>query len=152
MIVAKKCLGWREWVRLPDWGVNNIKAKLDTGAKTSALHAEDVKIIKFRGKKYVKFLVFPFQRDKTRSKKVKAELLDVRPVRSSGGHVTQRPVIITHLQIDNEVWPIEITLINRDIMGFRMLIGRQALKRRFLIDPGKSFLMKKKKNSSLELL
>lgn len=152
MNTAKKCLGWREWVRLPDWGVKKIKAKLDTGAKTSALHAEDVKIVKFRGKKYVKFRVFPFQRDKKKSKKIRAELLDVRPVKSSGGHVTQRPVVLTHLQIDDEIWPIQITLVNRDIMGFRMLIGRQALKHRFLIDPGKSFLMRKRKISLIELL
>lgn len=151
-MTQKKCLGWKEWVRLPDLGNIKIKAKLDTGAKTSALHAEDVKYIKFRGKRAVSFYLFPLQRDKTKSKKVRAELLDVRRVKDSGGHVTVRPVIITHLQIGDEVWPIEITLINRDIMGFRMLIGRQALKGRFLIDPEKSYLAKKKKISLIELL
>lgn len=152
MYSEKKCLGWREWISLPKWKIKKIKAKLDTGAKTSALHAENVEIFKSRGKMKVRFHIFPLQRDKRKSKKIVAELIELRKVKSSVGNETERPVVMTDLQVGDEVWTVEITLVNRDIMGFRMLIGRQALKHRFLIDPGRSFLSKRRTKSLIELL
>ncbi len=152
MYSNKICLGWREWVSLPTWKINKIKAKLDTGARTSALHAEDVEIYKLRGRSRVRFRVFPFQKNKKKSRRISAELVELRKVRSSDGFVSERPVVSTDLCIGEEVWPVEITLVNRDIMGFRMLIGRGALKHRIVIDPGRSFLAKKRTLSLIELL
>ncbi|OQW53658.1 MAG: hypothetical protein A4S09_07070 [Proteobacteria bacterium SG_bin7] len=152
MYTNKICLGWREWVSLPTWKINKIKAKLDSGARTSALHAEDVEIYRSRGRSKVRFRVFPLQKSKRRSRKITAELIELRKVRSSDGVVTERPVVSTDLSIGDEVWPIEVTLVNRDIMGFRMLIGRAALKHRAVIDPGRSYLAKKRTLSLIELL
>ncbi len=150
MAKEKQCLGWREWVTLPQWNIKKIKAKLDTGARTSALHAEDVEIISKGNKTKVRFRVCPRQNSKKRTKTVTANLLGWRLVRSSTGTVTERPVVVTELKIGEQSWPIEVTLVNRDIMGFRMLIGRQALRRRFVIDPGRSFLAKKPSLSLIE--
>lgn len=152
MYANKTCWGWREWVSLPSWKINKIKAKLDSGARTCALHAEDVEIYRSHGRSKVKFRVFPLQDSKRRSRKIVAELVELRKVRSSNGVVTERPVVSTDLCIGDEIWPIEVTLVNRDIMGFRMLIGRAALKHRAVIDPGRSFLAKKRTLSLIELL
>lgn len=136
-------IGWREWAELPDLGVKEIKVKIDTGAKTSALHAEDVELFYHRGKEYIRFSLHPQQKSK-RAKKARAEVIDYRLVRSSNGHSERRPVIQTAIHLGPYTWPIEVTLTNRYLMGFPMLIGREALKSRFIIDPAKSFLMKKR--------
>jgi hypothetical protein len=133
-------LGWREWCSLPDLGVPRVKAKIDTGARSSSLHAFDVEMLKRRGQRFVRFKVHPRQRNDTDLIAAEAEVLDLRSVRSSNGEVAERPVIVTHIEILGERWPIELTLANRDAMGFRMLLGREALRRRFLIDSGKSYL------------
>jgi hypothetical protein len=139
-------VGWREWIFLSDLSRQKIKAKIDTGARTSALHAEEIEIFKRGNKKWVRFIILPVQKSKEKMKHVEAELIESRMVRSSVGTETIRPVIATNIQIGNYVYPIELTLVNRDIMGFRMLIGRQALKDRFIIDPGDSFVQSRKLN------
>jgi hypothetical protein len=136
-------IGWREWIRIPAFGDHPIKVKVDTGARTSALHAEDVVIKKVGKKKKVFFTILPKQRSIKPKVTCEAWLVEMRNVRSSTGHVTKRPVVKVEVKLGDLIWPIEITLVNRDIMGFRMLLGRQAVRESFLVDPGSSFLQKK---------
>lgn len=136
-------IGWREWVRLPDLGVNLIKAKVDTGARTSALHAEDVRFLVRAGRRMVRFTLHPKQRNRRTAVTATAPVVDERIVRSSNGEQELRPVIETTIDIGGHEWPIELTLTRRDVMGFRMLLGRQALRRQVIIDPGRSFLTRK---------
>ncbi len=124
---------------LPDLGVSQIKAKVDTGARSSALHAFQIKTIVEGDRTTVKFKVHPFQRDSKSTLECQAELLEYREVRSSGGHVTRRPVILTTIHFRDQEWPIELTLVSRDSMGFRMLLGREAVRGRFFVDAGESF-------------
>jgi hypothetical protein len=132
--------GWREWVALPALGVEVIKAKLDTGAKTSALHAFDVERFARDGAAWVRFTIHPNQRSVRESIVAEAPLVDERWVRSSTGGRTFRPVVETDLSIDGRRWPIEVTLVRRDVMGFRFLLGRQALRQRVLVDSAASYL------------
>lgn len=134
----KPTIGWREWVGLPDLGIAWVKAKVDTGARSSSLHAWDVHVDEAAGE--VRFAVHPFQHDDVLTVPVRAELVAVRDIRSSNGEVERRPAIVATAALCGEAVPIELTLTNRDDMGFRMLLGRSALRRRFLIDPGRSFL------------
>ncbi|MBD2482853.1 MULTISPECIES: ATP-dependent zinc protease family protein [Planktothrix] len=138
-------IGWREWVALPDLGIGKIKAKIDTGARSSSLHAFDIEIVQTpgelsQGKQRVRFKVHPLQRDTINTVSAEVDLLEYRPVRNSGGQTELRPVILTDIELMGKRWLMELTLTNRDAMGFRMLLGRQALKRRFLIDCRQSFL------------
>jgi hypothetical protein len=133
-------IGWREQLALPDLGIREVKAKIDTGARSSALHAFDVETFNSNGKRMVRFKVHPYQRDAHRTVTAEAELLDQRQVRNSGGQTQVRPVIETTVELNGDRWSIELTLTNRDVMGFRMLLGRQAVRRRFLVDAGRSFL------------
>lgn len=133
-------IGWRERVALPDLGIAQIKAKIDTGARSSALHAFDVETFSRDDKTMVRFKVHPYQRDTHRTVSAEAELIDQRQVRNSGGHAQLRPVIQTMVELNGERWLIELTLTNRDVMGFRMLLGRQAVRKRFLVDAGRSFV------------
>lgn len=133
-------VGWREWVALPDLKVPFIKAKLDTGARTSALHAFAIRQYEQDGVAMVEFDIHPVQRDSTFSIHASAPLLEERRVRSSNGKVERRPVIMTRVSLLGVDWPIELTLTRRDMMGFRLLLGRQALRRRLMVDPGVSFL------------
>jgi hypothetical protein len=133
-------IGWRETVALPQLGIGKIKAKIDTGARTSALHAFHIRTSDRQGKKIVHFQVHPLQRNSKTTVSAEAELLEYREVRNSGGAAQLRPVILTEVQLGREKWKIELTLTNRDVMGFRMLLGRQAVRSKFLVDPGKSFI------------
>ena len=132
-------IGWREWVGLPDLGISTIKAKVDTGARSSSLHAFDVAEFRRKGQTWVRFKVHPVQRRADSMVEAEAPILDYRSVRSSSGRASLRPVIETRLELLGVTWPIELTLANRDEMGFRMLLGRQAFRRRFLVDGGRSY-------------
>jgi hypothetical protein len=132
-------IGWREWVALPDLGIRHVKAKVDTGARSSSLHAFHVKRFERDGKTFVRFKVHPVQRDTSRTIEAEAEVLEFRTVRSSNGQTATRPVIITTVEWMGRSWPVELTLANRDEMGFRMLLGREAHRGRFLVDAGKSY-------------
>lgn len=138
-------VGWREWSSLPELGIERIKVKVDTGARTSALHAFDVEELERDGEPWLRFRVHPLQRNAHTTVEAEARLIDRREVRSSTGRVTLRPVIRTRVVLGAESWPIEVTLVRRDLMGFRMLLGRQALRKRFVVDPNRSFLMGKRK-------
>lgn len=132
-------LGWEEWIALPDLGLPAIKAKVDTGARTSALHAVFVEPFGAAKSRKVRFGVHPIPRRNDVEIVCVAPLVDKREVRSSNGEREERYVIETPIQIAGSVWPIEITLTNRHMMAYRMLIGRQALAARALVDPSASF-------------
>ena len=135
-------VGWRETVSLPKFKLKDLKAKIDTGAKTSALHADKIEIITVGGKKFVKFL---FITEDGKNHIIKSPFIEERSIKSSNGDRTLRPVVKTIIKMGKERFEIEVTLINRDLMGFKMLIGREALNGRFLINPSKHNLLKSKK-------
>ncbi|MBY5162476.1 ATP-dependent zinc protease [Salsipaludibacter albus] len=137
---APVAVGWREWVALPDWGVDHMKAKVDTGARTSAIHAWDLEPFDRDGSPWVRFSLHPWQGSDDDPVQVEAPVVDHREVRSSSGDTQRRPVVHTDLHLVGLVAPIELTLTNRDEMGFRMLVGREALRGRFVVDPGRSYL------------
>lgn len=137
-------IGWREWVGFPKLKINSIKAKIDTGARTSALHASDINVYKKNNQDMVAFTIFPIQRNSTKKIKCTAKIHDLRTVKNSGGKQETRITILTELLIGTKSSKIELTLTNRDSMGFRLLLGRTAVKDNFLISPGKSFLLGKK--------
>ena len=148
----RPAVGWREWVTLPDLPLAagrddrevpdppRVKAKVDTGARTSSLHAFDVETFERDGGEYVRFRLHPRQKSRRGAVDCEAELLDTRAVKSSNGQVQARPVIVTHAVVCGKRFPLEVTLANRDAMGFRMLLGREALRGRFLVDPAASYL------------
>ena len=140
-----KTLGWREWVRIPDLGIRRIKAKLDTGAKSSCIHAFDVEILDSENEACVRFKIAPRQRNEETLVQVEAPLLEYRQVRSSTGHNTNRPVIRTSIRLAGQRFEIDLTLVDRSEMGFRMLLGRDALRERFVVDPARSYASRKTK-------
>lgn len=132
--------GWREWVSLPDLGVDWIKAKLDTGARTSALHAFDLQEFERDGQTWVRFSIHPWQRNADDAVTAELPVHDVRHVRSSSGHVQERYVVLVAVRIGLRKITPEVTLTRRDAMGFRLLIGREALRQGYVVDPGRSYL------------
>ena len=134
-------IGWREWAAFPDLGIERINAKIDTGAKTSAIHAFKLKEVLIDGVPHVEFYLHPRRRRRKPEIFCCAPVADKRLIRSSNGQEEERYVIETRLRLGDRLWKIELTLTNRDAMGYRLLIGRDALRRKFLIDPGASYLL-----------
>lgn len=133
-------IGWREWVALPAFGIPSIKAKVDTGARTSSLHAFDIERFRRRDVEMVRFSIHPEQHSGKHAVTVEAPLVDRRAVKPSSGESELRLVVETEVELLGRRYPVELTLTRRDAMGFRMLLGRQALRGRFVVDPGRSFL------------
>ena len=136
----KKVIGWREWVQLPDLGVVEMKAKVDTGADNCSLHAFNVERIERDGAEYVRFEIHPKQRSKKPTIHCEAPLVMEKKVKNPGGRTELRPVIRTRVVVAGEELEALVNLTSRDEMGFRMLLGRRAVRSRFVIDPGRSYL------------
>lgn len=147
--LALPFLGWREWVALPELGIAQIKAKIDTGARSSALHVESLEPYLNKGENWVMFTVQPLQKQADLLIVCHAPVKDRRVVTNSGGHKQKRYVIETQLRFGQQLITAEITLTNRDSMRFRMLLGRTAMNRHFLINPNASYLQGKPEALSL---
>ena len=141
----KNIIGWREWVGLPELGIDRIKAKVDTGARTSALHAFALHPFKEGAKDKIRFDIHPFQHNVAEVITCVADIIDKRWVCDSGGHREERYVIATPIVLADQTWMIEVTLTERDTMLFRMLLGRSAIRKRFIVNPARSFLKEPKK-------
>lgn len=135
----KIVIGWREWLCLPELGIQQIKAKIDTGARTSALHTFSLETGRDKGVRIARFGVHPLQDDTDTVVWCEAPIVDERNVRDSGGHREWRYVIETPMELAGRRWPVEITLTDRDTMLFRMLVGRTAMSA-LRVDPTASFL------------
>lgn len=132
-------IGWREWVSLPTIGISRIKAKIDTGARSSSLDARGIERFERQGRQFVRFTVHPVQRKEEIAVVCEAEIHDLRNVRSSSGESSERIVIQTPVCWMGETWTVDLTLADRTEMGFRMLVGREAVRGRMLVDPGRSY-------------
>ena len=142
--------GWREWASLPDFGVDAIKAKIDTGAKTSALHAKRVRQINHDGYDCVEFFLQPRQHESKPQVFCVAPLLDRRVIRSSNGDEEERFVVEARLRLGDREFLTPVSLADRRHMEFRLLIGRDALRGRFTVDPEGSFLLTAKAAALIE--
>lgn len=132
-------VGWREWVGLPQADVPWVKAKIDTGARSSSIHAFDLEALERDGEPWVRFSIHPWQRSDDDHVELTLPVLDVREVRSSNGQVEQRYAVALDVTLAGRTITTVMTLSNRDEMGFRMLIGREALERGFLVDSSRSY-------------
>ena len=150
MLQNKIILGSEEWCSFPELGIPTIKARVDSGAKTSALHAINIAPFKKEGHNWVKFDINPIQNNVKTVIHCEAPLVDKRIVKSSSGFREERYVIQTNLEIGNSNWIIEMTLTNRDSMGFRMLLGREAMSGRVLVDPEQQYLLGQPTSDSLK--
>lgn len=148
----KIIVGWHEWCALPTLGIPAIKAKIDTGAKTSALHAFDIKVLKGEHQDHVHFAIHPVQGNNNIVIQCKAPIVDERYIMSSNGHKELRCVISTECQLGGLLWEIELTLSDRDPLRFRMLLGREALKKNVIINPSRSLYQGKVMKSELRAL
>ncbi|MCG3730590.1 ATP-dependent zinc protease family protein [Vibrio cincinnatiensis] len=137
----KMIVGWRETLSLPGLGIEKIKAKIDTGARTSCLHAFKVESFNKDNEPWVRFWIHPLQHNAEKITVCEAKVVDERIVRDSGGHEESRYVIESNICLGRQTWPIEITLTNRENMAFRMLLGRTAMHHRIMVDPTQSFLI-----------
>ena len=152
-IKTRKIIGWKEWFAFEKLGLPAINGKIDTGAKTSSLHAFNIEHFVKSGIDYVKFEIHPIQKDKNVVRTCTAKVIDYRYVSDSGGKKEKRYVIKSPMKIGKKTIIIEITLANRDSMAFRMLLGREAIKKaNMLVDPSKSFLQGKLKRSKVAKL
>ncbi len=148
--IKQKTIGWKEWFSLDCLGLPAIKGKIDTGAKTSSLHAFNIENFYLEDVEYVKFDIHPLQKNKKLSRTCYARVVDRRMVSDSSGKKEKRFVIMSDVKIGEKKVRIELTLANRDSMAFRMLLGREAIKQsKLLVDISKSFLCGKKKRSEI---
>ena len=141
---SKHLIGWREWMSLPELGIKNIKVKVDTGARTSALHAFYVEPFDKKGVPWVRFGIHPKQRNTDYVVQCEAQVKDTRMVSDSGGHRETRYVIETLMRMGEYQWQAEMTLTDRDSMKFRMLLGRTALGGHFIVNPAESYMIGKR--------
>jgi hypothetical protein len=135
----KVVVGWREWVALPQAGVDWVKAKIDTGARSSSIHAFDLEVFEQDDREWVRFSIHPWQRSDDEAHELTLPLLDRREVRSSNGQAEERYAVAMDVTLAGRAITTVMTLSNRDEMGFRMLIGREALERGFLVDSSRSY-------------
>lgn len=143
MASTQLLVGWREVLALPDLGLESIKAKIDTGARTSCLHAFSVSEFTRDNHQWVRFGIHPKQSNTVDERWCEAKILDKRKVTDSGGHSEMRFVILSDVQLGEHRWPVELTLTDRDSMKFRMLLGRTALAGNYLVDSAASYLQSK---------
>lgn len=136
----RRTIGWREWVALPEFGIREIKAKVDTGADNASLHAFDLERFEDDGKSMVRFTIHPHQRKRRPSIDCEAEIVGERKVKNPGGRSEVRPVIRTTLVVAGKELDALVNLTTRDEMTFRMLLGRRTIRRNFVVDPGRSYL------------
>ncbi len=148
-MIEKLVVGKEEWCALPALELPAIKARVDSGAKTSSLHAFNIQPFEEDGVAYVRFDIHPIQNNRSIVKRCTARAVDRRDVKSSSGETEKRHVISTPLTLGEEGWEIEITLTNRDSMGYRMLLGREAMSSRVLIDPDASFCLGNKQEKEI---
>jgi ribosomal protein S6--L-glutamate ligase len=143
--ITKTLIGWEEWCALPDLNLPAVKAKVDTGAKTSAIHAYDIEPFKKDGQDYVRFKVHPIQKNRSITRVCEAPVVDHRVVTSSNGQKDKRYVIQTTFKLGDVSFTSEITLTSRFGMSFRMLLGKEALKKgKLIVDPAKAFALGKR--------
>lgn len=142
---GRDVLGWREWVGFPELGITQVKAKVDTGARTSSIHAFLTEPFERDGQQWVRFDIHPVQGDTSQVIRCEAPVLERRVVRDSGGHEELRYVIETIITIGDHRLTAEVTLTDRDTMKFRVLLGRTAIRGDYLVDSGRSYLKGKKK-------
>ena len=133
-------VGWREWISFPDFGAFQVKAKIDTGARTSAIHATKIEAFEQDDMQLVRFCLFPDQDDHDRFIECVAPLIEQRVITNSGGSEEMRFIVAADIALGDHRWTIDLSLTQRDDMGFRMLLGRTAVRKRFLVDPGRSYL------------
>lgn len=152
MPLTKIIIGSEEWCAFHSLRIPAVKARVDSGAKTSSLHASNIQPFEENGKAYVHFEVHPIQDNRSLTVKCTAELVARRQVKSSIGEKEQRHVIRTPVTLGNETWDIEVTLTNRDSMGYRMLLGREAMRGRMLVDPEASFLLGERADTEVRSL
>ena len=139
----KDIIGWREWVELPELGLGKIKAKIDTGARSSSIHAYDIEEFTRDNETWVRFTIHPDQHSDERIVGCEAKVKDYRSITDSGGHKSMRYIVETTFRIGDESFLAELSLFNRSSMLFRMLIGRTALKGRYVVDPARSYCLSK---------
>jgi len=149
---ARSIIGWREWVALPMLGIERLDAKIDTGARSSSLDVHSIEEFKKNKHTWVRFRILDDIDLSMSGRLVEAKLIEYRNVRASSGHVMRRPVIITELSIGHHSWQVELTLSNRQSMGYRMLVGRLAIEERFLVDASRSHLSGPQLNCSVTRL
>ena len=140
-IKKSNLIGWQEWFSIPDLSITAIKGKIDTGAKTSAMHSEDLRFYRIKGQEWVEFKVYPTKKTNQSAILCKAPILEYRSISDSGGRREVRPIIVIDISINNLKVPIDLSLTNRATMSFDLLIGRDAIKKmKMLVNPSKSFI------------
>ncbi len=140
-VIEKITVGCEEWCALPGLDIPAIKVRVDSGAKTSSLHAFNVHAFKCGDEPWVRFDVHPLQKNRKTTVSCEAQVVDRRMVKNSGGGIEKRYVIKVPIAVRSRTWTIELTLANRDSMGYRMLLGREAMAGRMVIDPEESFCL-----------
>lgn len=150
--MAKKIIGSEEWCAFPELGIPAIKARIDSGAKTSSIHAFNILPFRREGQTWVSFEIHPIQNNRRTVIRCERPVIDKRVIKSSSGLGETRYVISAPLKFGDELWEIELTLANRDSMGFRMLLGREAMHNRLIVDPSEKCLFGEMDHQAISML